>query len=83
MRQSIVGLLVVGVLVTAVVVIASAGDARDAAIKKDRKTWLVGVPQYDTSGARVDPDALGWHGWPPSGAPANPCTLGAAQQNRC
>jgi hypothetical protein len=46
-----------------------------------RRYW--GVPQYDTSGARVDPDALGWHGWPPSGAPANPCTLGKAQQNRC
>jgi hypothetical protein len=45
-----------------------------------RSYW---VPQYDTSGARVDPDVLGWHGWPPSGAPANPCTLGAAQQNRC
>jgi hypothetical protein len=45
-----------------------------------RRYW---IPQYDTSGARVDPDALGWHGWPPSGAPANPCSLGMAQQNRC
>jgi len=46
-----------------------------------RRNWY--VPQYDTSGARVDLDSLGWHGWPPSGAPYNPCTLSAAQQNRC
>src|SRR6516165_1617159 len=46
-----------------------------------RRNWY--VPQYETSGARVDLDSLGWHGWPPSGAPYNPCTLSAAQQNRC
>jgi hypothetical protein len=45
-----------------------------------RRYW---IPQYDTSGARVDQDSLGWNGWPPSGAPANPCTLSKAQQNRC
>jgi hypothetical protein len=41
------------------------------------------VPQYDTSGMQIDPGALGWQGWPPTGAPANPCTIGQAQQNRC
>jgi hypothetical protein len=52
-----------------------------AYVRGYRRYW--GVPQYDTSGARIDPDALGWQGWPPSGAPANPCTIGKAQQNRC
>ena len=41
------------------------------------------IPQYDPSGARVDPYAVGWHGGRASGAPANPCTLSKAQQNRC
>jgi hypothetical protein len=41
------------------------------------------VPQYDTSGALIDPRGLGWQGGRPSGAPANPCTIGRAQQNRC
>jgi hypothetical protein len=45
-----------------------------------RRYW---IPQYDTGGARVDQDTLGWRGGPPSGAPANPCTLSQAQQNRC
>ena len=52
-----------------------------AYVPRYRRYW--GVPQYDTSGARIDRGTLGWHGWPPSGAPANPCTLGKAQQNRC
>ena len=45
MRNSFFGFLVVGVLLTAIVAIASAGDAKDEAIKKDRKqiegTWRV------------------------------------------
>src|SRR5258708_101522 len=44
MRRSL-GVLVVSVLLTAIAAIASAGDAKDAAIKKDRKkiegTWRV------------------------------------------
>lgn len=45
MRSSFFGFLVVGVLLTAIVALASAGDAKDEAIKKDRKqiegTWRV------------------------------------------
>lgn len=45
MRSSFFGYLVVGVLLTAIVAIASAGDAKDEAITKDRKqyegTWRV------------------------------------------
>ena len=45
MRRSLFGLLVVGALLTAMAAIASADDAADEAIKKDRKqiegTWRV------------------------------------------
>jgi len=45
MRSSFFGFLVVGVLLTAIVALASAVDAQDDAIKKDRKqiegTWRV------------------------------------------
>lgn len=45
MRRSFLGLLVVGALLTAIGTIASAGDSKDDAIKKDRKqiegTWRV------------------------------------------
>ena len=50
MRRSI-GLLVVGVLLAAITTIAVAGDAKDAAIKKDRKkiegTWRVVAFEVD------------------------------------
>jgi hypothetical protein len=46
-----------------------------------RRYWR--LPQYDTSGARIDRGTVGWHGGRVSGAPANPCSLGKAQQNRC
>ncbi len=50
MRRSI-GLLVVGVLLAAITTIAVAGDAKDAAIKKDRKkiegTWTVVAFEVD------------------------------------
>jgi hypothetical protein len=39
--------------------------------------------QYDTGGAPIPRGNLGWHGGPPTGAPANPCYLGQAMQNRC
>jgi hypothetical protein len=39
--------------------------------------------QYDTGGAPIPRGNLGWQGWPPTGAPANPCHLGQAMQNRC
>ena len=43
MKNAFFGLLVVGTLLTAIATIASAGDAKDEAIKKDRKqiegTW--------------------------------------------
>ena len=45
MGRSLIGLLVVGALLTAVAVIATAADAKDEAIKKDRKliegTWRI------------------------------------------
>ncbi|MEX0713417.1 MAG: TIGR03067 domain-containing protein [Pirellulales bacterium] len=45
MRSSLFGFLVVGVFLTAIVTVASAGNAKDEAIKKDRKqiqgTWRV------------------------------------------
>jgi uncharacterized protein (TIGR03067 family) len=45
MRHSLFGILVVGILLTAIATIAAAGDAKDAAIKKDHKqiegTWRV------------------------------------------
>ena len=45
MKSSAFGFLVVGVLLTAIAAIASAGDDKDEAIKKDRKqiegTWRV------------------------------------------
>jgi len=41
------------------------------------------LAQYDTSGARIDRGTVGWHGRRFNGAPANPCTLAKAQQNRC
>ena len=45
MRRSFFGLLVVGALLTAIAAIASADDAKDEAIKKDRKliegTWRI------------------------------------------
>ena len=45
MRRSHIGLLVVGALLTAIATIASAGDFKDEAIKKDRKqiqgTWRI------------------------------------------
>jgi hypothetical protein len=41
------------------------------------------VVEYDSSGAPFFRGELGWQGGPPSGAPANPCTLGQRQQNRC
>ena len=41
------------------------------------------IAQYDTSGARIDRGTVGWHGRRLTGAPANPCPLGKAQQNRC
>jgi hypothetical protein len=56
-------------------------SAASAYVPRYRRYWR--LPQYDTSGARIDRYALGWHGWPRSGAPANPCSLGKAQQNRC
>ena len=39
--------------------------------------------QYDTSGMAFSTRDLGWQGGPPTGAPANPCTLGQRMQNRC
>jgi hypothetical protein len=39
--------------------------------------------QYDTGGAPIPRGNLGWQGGPPTGAPANPCHLGQAMQNRC
>jgi len=41
------------------------------------------VNQYDSSGALIDPRDLGWQPGPRGTAPANPCTLGLAYQNRC
>ena len=41
------------------------------------------VIQYDSAGQAIPPGELGWHPGPPSSAPANPCTLGLRQQNRC
>ena len=45
MKRSFIGLLIVSVFLTAVATIATAGDAKDEAIKKDRKqiegTWRV------------------------------------------
>jgi hypothetical protein len=45
------------------------------------RSWR--LAQYDTSGARIDRGTVGWHGRRLNGAPANPCTLAKAQQNRC
>src|SRR5258708_21166393 len=51
MKRSLFGFLVVAVFLTAIVAIASAGDARDTAIKKDRKqieaTWRVVAFEVD------------------------------------
>jgi hypothetical protein len=41
------------------------------------------VNQYDSGGALIDSRDLGWQPGPPGTAPANPCTLGLAYQNRC
>jgi hypothetical protein len=57
------------------------GPSPAFAYSRYRRYWR--VPQYDTSGARIDRGTVGWHGGRISGAPANPCTLGKAQQNRC
>lgn len=60
MRRSLVGLYVVGVLVTAIATIAADDDAKDAAIKKDRKliegTWRVVALEIDGNKA-MDEDA--------------------------
>jgi uncharacterized protein (TIGR03067 family) len=51
MRQSFFGILFVGVLLAAITTLAVAGDAKDAAIKKDRKqiegTWRVVALEVD------------------------------------
>src|SRR5450631_2311872 len=51
MRHSLFGILVVGILLTGIATIAAAGDAKDAAIKKDRKkiegTWRVVAFEVD------------------------------------
>jgi hypothetical protein len=38
---------------------------------------------YDTGGAPFSYRGLGWQPGYPGGAPANPCTIGRRQQNRC
>ena len=38
---------------------------------------------YDTGGAPFSYRDLGWQPGYPGGAPANPCTIGRRQQNRC
>jgi uncharacterized protein (TIGR03067 family) len=51
MRHSLFGILVVGILLTAIATIASAGDDKDKAIKRDRKqiegTWRVVAFEVD------------------------------------
>jgi uncharacterized protein (TIGR03067 family) len=51
MRRSLIGVLVVGIWLTAIVAIAPAGDGKGAAIKKDRKqiegTWRVVAFVFD------------------------------------
>lgn len=60
MRRSLVGLFVVGVLVTAIATIPADDDAKDAAIKKDRKliegTWRVVALEVNNNKA-MDEDA--------------------------
>jgi hypothetical protein len=38
---------------------------------------------YDSSGMAFSYRDLGWQPGPPGTAPANPCTFGLRQQNRC
>jgi hypothetical protein len=38
---------------------------------------------YDTGGMPFSYRSLGWQPGYPGGAPANPCTFGQRQQNRC
>src|SRR5258708_36669324 len=51
MRHSLFGFLVVGILLTAIARISVAGDAKDAAFKKDRRqiegTWRVVALEVD------------------------------------
>jgi uncharacterized protein (TIGR03067 family) len=58
MRQLDVGVLVVGALATAIAMVASAGDAKDAAIQKDRKqikgNWRVVALEVDGNKASED-----------------------------
>lgn len=60
MRNSLFGFLIVGALLTAIAAIASAGDAKDDAIKKDRKqiegTWRVVALEVNGNKA-MDEDA--------------------------
>lgn len=55
MRRSFLGLLVIAAMLTAIATIASADDAKDAAIKKDRKqiegTWR--VVAFEVSGNKA------------------------------
>jgi uncharacterized protein (TIGR03067 family) len=58
MRRTLFGILVVGILLTAIATIAAAGDAKDAAIKIDRKqiegTWRVVALEVDGNKATED-----------------------------
>ena len=58
MRRSLFSFLVVGVLLTAIAAIASADDAKDEAIKKDRRqiegTWRVVALEVDGNKATVE-----------------------------